>query len=259
MKKPLLVPTLAVLALCPLSAEAANWDKIDRTIAKQPIYESKAPKYCLLVFGAESMTRVWLVLDGELMYVDRNGNGDLTEDGKRFAGKREGRELVFDPATIVSIDGKRKYPLSRVTIGPDKANRQGIHSAFLGTADNQGMPQRLAGFVPFADRPQDAIVVPFDQDQLTLGVLDWHGAPNYLYRGGRLALNIPLDTSQRGVRPLSVLVGWPVPTLEGRAFVAVINQYKRLLGEKVLPAVEVEFPASDDVGKPLRVEAVVFH
>jgi hypothetical protein len=121
------------------------------------------------------------------------------------------------------------------------------------------MPQRLAGFVPFADRPQDAITVPFDQDQLTLGVLDWHGAPNYLQRGGRLALGIPLDPATRGVRPLSVLVGWPVPGSEGKAFVAVINHYKRLLGEKVLPVVEVEFPASDDLGKPLRVEAVVFH
>src|SRR5262249_8339209 len=235
MKKTLVVPTLAVLALWALPAEAVDWDKIDRTVAKQPIYESKAPKYCLLVFGAEAKTRVWLVLDGEFMYVDRNGNGDLTEAGERFAGKRDGGDLVFDPGTIVSIDGKRQYGLSRVTIRRDKDKRPGIQSAFLGTADKQGMPQRLAGFVPFADRPQDAITVPFDQDQLTLGVLDWHGAPNYLQRGGRLALNIPLDPAKRGVRPLSVLVGWPVPGSEGKAFVAVINHYKRLLGEKVLP------------------------
>jgi hypothetical protein len=27
--------------------------------------------------------RVWLVLDGDVLYVDRNGNGDLTEKGER--------------------------------------------------------------------------------------------------------------------------------------------------------------------------------
>ena len=64
-------------------APAAGLTKIDRTIAKEPAYKSK-PKYCLLVFGPEAKTRVWLVLDGDTLYVDRNGNGDLTEKGERF-------------------------------------------------------------------------------------------------------------------------------------------------------------------------------
>lgn len=54
-------------------------------------------------------------------------------------------------------------------------------------------------------------------------------------------------------------MGWPVPGLEGKAFVAVVEQYKQLLGENVLPGVEVEFPASDGDAEPLRLEAVVFH
>ena len=33
--------------------------KVDRTIAKEPIYQT-APRYCLLVFGHEANTRVWL-------------------------------------------------------------------------------------------------------------------------------------------------------------------------------------------------------
>ena len=41
------------------------------------------PKYCLLVFGPETKTSVWLIVDGDVMYVDRNGNGDLTEKGER--------------------------------------------------------------------------------------------------------------------------------------------------------------------------------
>jgi hypothetical protein len=37
-----------------------------------------------MVFGPEARDRVWLVLDDEALYVDRNGNGDLTEEGKRI-------------------------------------------------------------------------------------------------------------------------------------------------------------------------------
>ena len=44
-------------------------------------YQSKSPKYALLIFGPEARTRIWLVLDGTTLYVDRNGNGDLTDAG----------------------------------------------------------------------------------------------------------------------------------------------------------------------------------
>jgi hypothetical protein len=66
-------------------AGAADSPGIDRSIRKEPAYESKAPLYCLVVFGAEAKVRVWLVLDGDTLYVDRNGNGDLTEPGERCA------------------------------------------------------------------------------------------------------------------------------------------------------------------------------
>src|SRR5262249_1778747 len=42
-------------------------DKIDRRIAKEPRYESKAPWYCLLLLG-EAKTKVWMVLDGNKLY-----------------------------------------------------------------------------------------------------------------------------------------------------------------------------------------------
>src|SRR5207302_6716243 len=61
---------------------AADLAAINRTIAKEPAYKGQ-PKYCLLVFGPEAKARVWLVQDGDTLYVDRNGNGDLTEKGKQ--------------------------------------------------------------------------------------------------------------------------------------------------------------------------------
>ena len=66
---------------------AVDLAKIDRSIRKEPVYESKAPQYCLLAFGPEATVRVWVVLDGDTLYVDRNGNGDLTEPGERIAAR----------------------------------------------------------------------------------------------------------------------------------------------------------------------------
>ncbi len=68
-------------------AHATDLGKIDRTIKKEPGYKGK-PSYCLLVFGPEAKQRVWLVRDGDILYVDRNGNGDLTDEGERIQGKR---------------------------------------------------------------------------------------------------------------------------------------------------------------------------
>src|SRR5262245_47091454 len=77
-----LISTLLVVGSTAVTACGADLTKIDRTIAKEPVYKSK-PKYCLLVFGPEAKTRVWLVQDGDVLYVDRKGNGDLTEPGQK--------------------------------------------------------------------------------------------------------------------------------------------------------------------------------
>ena len=57
------------------AASALTPTVVDRTIAKEPVYQTKSPKYLLLVFGSERKDRAWLVLDGDTLYVDRNGNG----------------------------------------------------------------------------------------------------------------------------------------------------------------------------------------
>jgi hypothetical protein len=77
-----------LLAAC-FPAPAADLATIDRTIKKEPKYAGQ-PRYCLLVFGREAKHRVWLVQDGNTLYVDRNGNGDLTEaDKKVIAAKSQ--------------------------------------------------------------------------------------------------------------------------------------------------------------------------
>ncbi|OAI53291.1 hypothetical protein AYO47_05160 [Planctomyces sp. SCGC AG-212-M04] len=60
-------------------ADEVDLSKIDRSIRKEPAYVS-TPRYALLAFGLEAEHRSWLVIDGEeIGYIDRNGNGDLTD------------------------------------------------------------------------------------------------------------------------------------------------------------------------------------
>jgi hypothetical protein len=88
----------------------AESPRIDRNIRKEPAYHSK-PQYFLLGFGPEAKKHVWVVLDGEDYYVDRNGNGDLTEVG----------EHVRFPAEV-EIEGDGKVP---VTLNIGRPNQEG--------------------------------------------------------------------------------------------------------------------------------------
>jgi len=71
---------LAWVALTALPTAAADLSSIERTLRKEPRYTA-TPHYLLLAFGEQARTRVWVVLDGDRLFVDRNRNGDLTDDG----------------------------------------------------------------------------------------------------------------------------------------------------------------------------------
>jgi hypothetical protein len=64
---------LLATSLLPAAAHGIDLATIERKIDKLPQLTSAQPIYCLLVFGPEAMTRVWLVRDGDVLYVDRNG------------------------------------------------------------------------------------------------------------------------------------------------------------------------------------------
>jgi len=71
---------------------AADPPKTDRSIGEQPAYRTKAPGYVLLTFGPgrpsfDRADRVWLVWDGDTLYVDRNSDGDLTDATDKVAAQ----------------------------------------------------------------------------------------------------------------------------------------------------------------------------
>jgi hypothetical protein len=77
---------MCLLLLGGLTAPAAASDlaKIDRTLFRAPDGLKGTARYCVLVFGKEAKTRVWLIMDDQHLYIDRNGNGDLTEANERL-------------------------------------------------------------------------------------------------------------------------------------------------------------------------------
>jgi hypothetical protein len=165
-------------------AGAADLTQVDRTLRKEPTYQSK-PKYCLLVFGPEAKTRVWLVQDGDVLYVDRNGNGDLTEKDKRVERKPGNPNNCFFDAGEVK-DGPLTHTglsVTQFTASPEmigdakefervkKANPQPwiwwVRVAAERSADDKRpLPRHIhyvingdgLGYLLFADRPQDAPV-----------------------------------------------------------------------------------------------------
>jgi hypothetical protein len=96
------------VALLPVAAAATDavslpdLSKLNRRIAKEPPYKAK-PLYGLYVFGPEAKTRVWAVLDKskpdaaeyDILYFDRNADGDLTAAGERIEGKAEAGSTTF--------------------------------------------------------------------------------------------------------------------------------------------------------------------
>ncbi len=78
---------LMLSVVCSGASAAVDLTKIERKLVKEPAYRSK-PRYCLLVLGPEAKTRVWLVQDGDTLYVDRNGNGDLTEANEKVTAEK---------------------------------------------------------------------------------------------------------------------------------------------------------------------------
>ena len=207
-----------VLASWAAPAQAVDLSKIDRTIAKEPAYQTKTPKYCLLVFGPEAKTRVWLVLDGKVLYVDRNGDGDLTGAGKRVENSsKDDKYRYYSAGTIAAADGKTQYQDLRLYWISEEKFAMWV-CADLGWKRGGPSPKPLEiGAEPsrrpsprselrFADRPQDAPILHLD-GPLTLELAR---DKQVLVRGaGPSSLEVMLGTPGLGRGAFTAFTFWP--------------------------------------------------
>jgi hypothetical protein len=198
------------------TAAADDLDRIDRSIARQPAYSAKEPKYCLLVFGPKAETRVWLVLDlpydplrdkpgmNDVLYADRTGANDLTGPKSRIPvtvisrkasalglptriGRFEAKDHDvdvprFSVGDIKSPDGKTTYGNLVVEVGWYIFGRRDRQVQVA--VDVPGFGRQSVGGEQFwfADSPAKAPVVWFD------GALTMRLAPSGM-------LHLPVDYS----------------------------------------------------------------
>jgi hypothetical protein len=227
-------------------AKATDLSRIDRTIAREPRYQSK-PRYCLLVFGLDASTKVWLVLDGDVLYVDRNANGDLTgEDKKVRRGKAPGQVPGdFACGEIVQANGKTICRGLAVSGSPEEGdmwvtvNLDGKHVQSAGVDTN--------GYLQFADSPGGAPIVHFN-GPLTIGLApetEITQSASFVKKGNGVEIirkrtaRVILPTFVRGDKnaELRVRVG---TVGQGKGTFARVHHKE--LAEGIHPVAELEFP-----------------
>jgi hypothetical protein len=249
---------LAALLVTASLAQAADLAKIERKIARQPA--CKAPKYCLLVFGPDAQFRVWLVQDGETLYVDLNGNGDLTEAGEKVAIKQKEKTYrSFEAGDL--HDGKLRHTgllVGQMLATPEwvgdqefaRLKQKGSEpwvwtlglSAERPADDARKLPRHIKyiingdglGMLVFADRPEDAPIVHLN-GPWTLGLQDTKGR---FVVGEKSQLQIGVGTQGIGAGTFSFVM------------------YANTIPDDVYPLADITFPAKAG-GKPITSHAVL--
>jgi hypothetical protein len=115
-----------------------DYAKVERRIGKEPAYVGK-PRYAHFVFDAAGTHRVWAVIDQsdpekgwyDVLYLDRDGDGDLTEEGERLtttyreAGEPAGIAVDFKVGDVVVPGTGEKHTDFRISTKPKKG-REGV-------------------------------------------------------------------------------------------------------------------------------------
>jgi hypothetical protein len=240
-----LLAAFALIVVAPPTS-AADLDKIDHPLRKEPAYQTKSPKYCLVVFGPKAETCIWLVLDGEALYVDKNGNGDLTEPGESTGPADTNTDpCSFKPIKILHPDGKTEEELSFALYGwfDYKAGKRtdrvqpsvsvGWNGRWFGSWGDETGP------CVWGKRPADAPILHVD------GPL-------------QMGFEVPADAAleRKGDDKFELKVGVGTKGL-GRGSFVHLSYAKDAIPKDVYPTADLEFPAKDRDGPPVRVRAVL--
>lgn len=149
-----------------------NEDKWPTSIKVEPEYQCDTPLYALAVFGEEADRPMWMVLDKsaaedksyDQLYVDLNGNGDLTDEDERFSFvDDEGKKTKGIDLPDVVVSSGQKYTEFKVSL---RDSKKGI-CMFKATWNEEikfagGYPELPSkGYMTFAKSQSEAPVVSF--------------------------------------------------------------------------------------------------
>ncbi|MSU80007.1 MAG: hypothetical protein EXS16_18195 [Gemmataceae bacterium] len=228
---PILLATLVASSLN-TPPPPVNLAAIDRVILMEPTYVGK-PRYALLVFGKDARTRIWIVRDDKSLYVDHNGNGDLTEPSERM----DNQYGSFNIDQLVERNGTVHRDVYFHVASNDKFRiRLGQH--------RQGRTQYVGWgrmeMPTFGDRPDNAPIIHFD-GPLTLA----NYGPTYTMPRG--------DGTNRSHK-LRLLLG--TPGIGAGTFASFSDVCSKQLGN--LHA-DIEYPLAAESGKTFRQRVELVH
>jgi hypothetical protein len=194
----------------------------------------------LLVFGPEAQTRVWLVRDGDTLYVDRNGNRDLTDAGERLRPTDFKKVVISVPQDPPPME--RDFEIGDIVEDGTKSRHTGLkvnhrrwgeQNDYAASVLVNGKHEQVA-VLPFAERPGIAPIVSFN-GQLTLRF--YGGEPSFR-PGGSPNLSVAVGT--QGIGTFTFINYEPIP-------------------EKVFPVARFEFPSGNPERPSLQVKVILDH
>ena len=159
-----------------LQAHGSDPAKSNRKITKSPAFVAGEPLYGTFVFGTNGVTPVWAVLDKssrdagvfDVLYLDLDADGDLTEAPERFVAKTKtassDTNTVFEIGRFTEPGTDRVHTEFTITWRP---HRVSYRMKWLGTKMTMGgygsepdqygnfstSPQTAPVFIPGHDRP----------------------------------------------------------------------------------------------------------
>ena len=240
----LMVVLAASASVADPSSTVKNLTKVDRSIGNQPTYRTREPRYCLVVFGSEEKYRIWLVLDGDTLYVDRNGDGNLTETGKSTRAESTDADVIsFKPITIYRPDGKTEEKLTFVLYGWSDY-RAGKYTTKVNPAFHVGWKGRTFG--SWGDETGSSVWGTSPQN-----------APVLLVDGPlQMGFEVPADSAfschNNGVCSLSVGVG-----TKGLGKGSFVHLCYNVIPNNVHPTAVLEFQNKMPGRPPVRVSTVL--
>jgi hypothetical protein len=203
-------------------------DSVSRIVGKEPSYLHK-PRYALVVLGTNADAKMWMVEDGETLYVDKNLNGDLTDDGPPIARKTSKDLCDYKVKEITPAQGPKhtEFCLRRWESGKE-GDQYGLSLTLNGTT-----PIYAGWFGTFwSDSPKTVPVIHFGVP-LT---------PTLLARHGVFALDSKLDSLDIGFVNDGSADG-------ARSYLSI-----EALLEEIVPEVRIDWPVAREAARVQMVE-----
>lgn len=235
---------------CSAWAQARTLEDIPRTIKKSPRFTAEQQFYCLLVLGEKLERRIWFVADGDALYADLDGDGDLTDKNERFEDKGKTSDAdhfigVWRSWSIGKFRFSERYTEVSVRLSTIKTNwrpsptasnkertrafmeeaRRTPHPNLAGIHLTIGGKRQVLSNTLFTTSPETAPILHMDAP-LTVGLVESFNAFRFWRGEANPKLTVAIGTPGLGRSTFSYVV---------------YDEFD----DKARPVVEIEFPAKE--------------